>query len=201
MRDAPQTRQSLLARLADAEDHAAWSEFIKLYEPAIYRFVRRRGLQDADAREVVQEVLLNVKRMASDPPVQPMRSFRAWLSQVTKHRLIDLVRARVRRDNALSAISNQLPVHDQEQEFDGEVRHQMFLVAARRVQQLVTEPQWQSFWQTTVELQSPNEVAERLGISIGNLYVSKCRVMERIRQQIEIMQYDETGIPTADGGR
>jgi hypothetical protein len=45
----PDTRYSLLARLSDPGDVAAWSEFIEIYEDAIYRYSRSRGLQDSDA--------------------------------------------------------------------------------------------------------------------------------------------------------
>ena len=56
----PTTRASLLLRLCDSEDHEAWVEFATLYEPVIYRILRQHGLQDADARDVMQELLLAV---------------------------------------------------------------------------------------------------------------------------------------------
>src|SRR5262245_58211826 len=56
----PDTRYSLLARLADPADASAWSEFIEIYETAIYRYARSHAIQDADAREVVQQVLIAV---------------------------------------------------------------------------------------------------------------------------------------------
>ncbi len=58
----PETRHSLLRRLHDRADASAWSEFCSIYEPVIYRFAKRFHLQDADAREVSQEVLLIVSR-------------------------------------------------------------------------------------------------------------------------------------------
>ena len=58
----PSTRASLLLRLRDPQDHEAWIEFVTLYEPVIYRLLRRNGLQDADAREIMQELFLAVSR-------------------------------------------------------------------------------------------------------------------------------------------
>ena len=192
MRDAPITRMSLLAKLSEDGNEDAWQEFVDLYEPAIYRFVRRRGLQDADAREVVQEVLLNVRQLATHPPSKPIESFRGWLSQVTKNRVIDLVRSRVRREQILHL---KIEAHDiqkeNEQELSADVRHQMFILAVQRFQGVVTDMQWKSFWQTSVELQSPQQVAERLGTSVGNVYVSKCRVMEKLRSEIDSMDRNE----------
>ena len=57
MSDSPETRPSLLVRLRDPPDEQAWGEFVEIYEPLVYRLARRRGFQDADARELVQDVL------------------------------------------------------------------------------------------------------------------------------------------------
>lgn len=58
----PTTRARLLLRLRDSQDHDAWMEFVSLYEPVTYRMLRRSGLQDADAQEVMQDLLLAVNR-------------------------------------------------------------------------------------------------------------------------------------------
>jgi len=89
MKGAPETRHSLLARLQGSDNDGAWTEFVTLYEPAIYRFARRQGLQDADAREIVQEVLLNVRSLALKPPSNKMERFRAWLATVASYLNLD----------------------------------------------------------------------------------------------------------------
>ena len=66
MTDLPQTRQSLLVRLQDSADAAAWRTFVDVYAPAVFAFARRNGLQPADAADVTQDVCRNV--------VQAMRS-------------------------------------------------------------------------------------------------------------------------------
>jgi DNA-directed RNA polymerase specialized sigma24 family protein len=52
----PSTRPSLLVRLCDLSDERAWSEFTEIYGPLVHRCGRRRGLQEADAQDLVQEV-------------------------------------------------------------------------------------------------------------------------------------------------
>src|SRR5205807_1606188 len=64
MADALLTRASLLARLRDPKDRAAWQQFVELYGSLVYGFVRRRGLQDADAADLTQEVFLAVAQAA-----------------------------------------------------------------------------------------------------------------------------------------
>lgn len=191
MRDAPETRHSLLARLHGSESEVAWVEFLHLYEPAIYRFARRQGLQDADAHEVVQEVLLNVRSLASNPQNAKKEKFRAWLSAVTRNRVIDLIRKRARKENAMVQLSNR--TSDPEESFRFEVRHQMFMIASKVVQKKVSPNQWQAFWQSTIESISPVDVAQQLGMSVGNVYVSRCRVMEKLRMEIDRMTREDLG--------
>ena len=57
MDEVPDTRPSLLVRLCDPEDECAWTEFTAIYSPLIYRLACRKGFQDADAQDLVQEVL------------------------------------------------------------------------------------------------------------------------------------------------
>ncbi len=52
MDETPKTRPSLLVRIRDPQDERAWREFLDIYEPLIYRLARRKGFQDADAREL-----------------------------------------------------------------------------------------------------------------------------------------------------
>src|SRR5581483_3188670 len=56
------TRPSLLMRLRDAGDAGAWATFVDVYTPLVYGYLRRRGLQDADAADVAQEVMTEVAR-------------------------------------------------------------------------------------------------------------------------------------------
>ena len=60
MDEPPATRRSLIVKLRDPADAGAWCEFVALYEPLVYRLARRKGLQDADARDLCQEVFRTV---------------------------------------------------------------------------------------------------------------------------------------------
>ena len=80
MTSTPTTRASLLLRLCDSQDHEAWVEFVTLYEPVVYRLLRQNGLQDADARDVMQELFLTVSRNVDRwDPAKDRGSFRGWL--------------------------------------------------------------------------------------------------------------------------
>ena len=88
----PETRNTLLARLYDAEDQAAWAEFSRLYGPLIYRVARRRGLQDCDAQDIAQRVLWIVSQSASDWREGNLQGrFRGWLKRVSTNAALNLL--------------------------------------------------------------------------------------------------------------
>ena len=66
MSGLPNTRASLLLRIKDPADRDAWDEFVLIYRPVIYRMARKRGLQDADAQDLVQRVLGSVAAKIDD---------------------------------------------------------------------------------------------------------------------------------------
>jgi RNA polymerase sigma-70 factor, ECF subfamily len=192
MFDFPQTRQSLLLELGRRSDDA-WTEFLVVYETAIYRVCRSKGLQDADARDVTQEVLSAVhQRIGTWDPDSTKGSFRAWLVRVAHNISVDLITERA-RDVSVgggSEMGRQLmEVADEreseEAEFDSEYRRSLFEWAAEVVQSEVQGVTWKAFQLTTVQGLSAEEVASELEIPIGSVYTANCRVVARIRSKVK----------------
>src|SRR6187455_1376442 len=90
--DSPLTRATLLIKLRSGDDTAAWQEFAKLYGPVIYGFARKRGLQDADAADLMQDVMRSVSVAARDLNYDPRKgSFRGWLFTVTRNKVFNFL--------------------------------------------------------------------------------------------------------------
>jgi RNA polymerase sigma-70 factor (ECF subfamily) len=185
----PSTRASLLLRLRDPQDHEAWVEFATLYEPVLYRLLRRNGLQDADAREIMQELFLAVSRSIDRwDPAKERGSFRGWLRRVARNLVINWLKRRERHvvaigGSGLQEMLDLLPAAEgpETAEFDRELRRALFRRAAEQVRGEVQPPTWQAFWETGVVGTSPADAAEKLGMAVGAVRVAKCRVLARLR--------------------
>ena len=193
MDETPSTRASLLVRLGDPRDERAWSEFVDIYTPLVYRLARRRGLQDADAIDLTQEVFRSVVAAIDRFDPDPERgAFRAWLSRIARNLTINALAARDRQvrgagDTAIVRLMDELPAAPDEPaaEFDLEYRRRLFDWAAERVRAEVSDTEWQAFYMTGVEGREPRDVAAALATSVGTVYSYKSRVMARLRRLIE----------------
>jgi RNA polymerase sigma-70 factor (ECF subfamily) len=185
----PSTRGSLLLRLRDPQDHEAWLEFVALYEPVIYRLLRRNGLQDADAQEIMQELFLAVSRNIDRwDPAKERGAFRGWLHRVARNLTINWLKQRERHvmaigGSGLQALLDRLPAAEgpESAEFDRELRRALFRRAAEQVRSEVQLATWRAFWETSVLGRSPADAARKLAMTVGAIRVAKCRVLARLR--------------------
>lgn len=183
------TRASLLVRLRDATDTVAWSDFVSIYEPVIYAMARSRGLQDADAREVTQDVLISVAGAIERFDLNGEGRFGGWLARITRNAAIDRIRQRRERGSGRSDMVRaleQLPEAEPDESavFDLERQRQLFRWAAKRVRGQVQEQSWEAFWMTAVEGQAAATVAAKLEMTAGAVYVARCRVLARLKAMI-----------------
>jgi RNA polymerase sigma factor (sigma-70 family) len=200
MDEPPDTRHSLILRLRDSADEVAWREFATLYEPLVYQLARRKGLQDADARDLCQDVLLAVARAADRWDPDPSKgSFRAWLSRVARNLLINFLTRREQPGTGRTSIVELLDAQTKPDPtathlFEIEYRRRLFQWAAEKIEQEFTPDTWQAFRRTAVSGETPANVAQHLGMSVGAVYIARSRVMARIRKQVEQLGDETTSL-------
>jgi RNA polymerase sigma factor (sigma-70 family) len=179
-------------RIRDPGDRMAWADFVQLYAPLIHAYGLHRGLQDADAADLVQEVLRRVSRAISKFEYDRQRgSFRGWLLTVTRNELRKIAsrkggQARGSGDTQVQGLLEQQKANDDaDAQWDREYRWNLFLWAAERVRPEFREATWKAFWRTVVEGEPCERVAEEIQLSVGAVYIARSRVTARIRQEIE----------------
>jgi RNA polymerase sigma factor (sigma-70 family) len=187
----PLTRASLLVRLRDPDDVDAWTEFVRLYASVIYGFARKRGLQDADAADLMQEVLRSVAGAVGRLDYDPRRgTFRGWLYSITRNKVYNFLEGRRRHPrgtgdtNAHQRLEEHPGREADADDWDKEYERKAFAWAADRVRDEFQPSTWQAFWHTAVDGQSAKDVGHRLGLSPGAVYVAKSRVLARLKEEI-----------------
>jgi RNA polymerase sigma-70 factor (ECF subfamily) len=188
MAEIPPTRASLLVRLRDPRDEAAWREFIALYGPLVYNYARKQGLQDADAADLSQEVLRTVSTCVGRLEYDPSRgSFRNWLFTVVRRKLSTWRSARGNRlrgsgDPAAQQLLEQYPAPaPEEAEWEAEWEDQVFSWACAQIRKEVTDSTWQAFWRTALEGQPTKRVAAELGLTPTAVYLARHRILTRLK--------------------
>ncbi len=199
MADSPITRVSLLIRLRDGADHVAWTEFLDSYGPMLYRFVRSRGLQDADAADIVQDVMRRVGSSIGKLEYEKAKGgFRAWLFTITRNCLYSYFGKRQNNhpnvnDTAQFELLSAAPDHRNElnDAWEDEYRRQLASKAMIEVETQVEPKTWQAFYLTSIDGLSATEAGKRLELSTGAIYVAKSRVIAKLRSAIERLQEEE----------
>jgi RNA polymerase sigma factor (sigma-70 family) len=193
------TRATLLGRLyhSGAADEDAWREFVDHYGRRIYKWCRHWQLQDADAEEVTQQVLLLLLAKMKDFVYDPSRSFHAWLKTVTHHAWRNLVASRRHApagggesgqwERLLTVAARDDLVHRLERKFDCDLLERAMI----RVRIRVAPHNWDAFRLTAVDSVDAREVARRLDMKIANVYAARSNVQRLLREEVKELKRDQ----------
>lgn len=189
MQDFPETRQTLIDRIKDPDDAVAWTEFLGIYGPVVYGLARRRGLQDADAQDVTQQVFLSVSNAverwvpgAGEPP------FRAWLSTITRNAVTkELSRRKPDAASGSSSVDELLRALPadvdgvSDAEFATDSRLSALRFATEQIRPEFSDMTWRLFWESVVLGKSIADVARDAGRSTGSVYMARFKVLQRLK--------------------
>lgn len=189
------TRASLILRIQDPQDLAAWDEFACIYGPVIFNVATSRGFQAADAEDLVQEVFMAVASSISNWLQRDDRgSFLAWLLRIARNAAVDMITQRATRSigrdgsEARDFLAKLPAPSELSNVLDLEYERVVFRWAAERVRESVAEHTWRAFWLTSIEELSVETVATQLNTRPGNIYFARSRVMARIKELVQKYQ-------------
>src|SRR5262245_53235372 len=171
------THLSLLRRLRDSpDDQSAWKEFVDRYGPKIRTWCARWGLQEADALDVTQTVLVRLAAKMRSFVYDPSGSFRAWLRTLARHAWSDFLDDRQRGQRgsgdsqAVKALESAEARDDLEKRLEEVFDLELLELATDRVQQRVQPQTWDAFRLTAIEGLAGAEAAERLGMQVATVF-------------------------------
>lgn len=185
------TRITLLGRLRrDPGDQEAWREFVDHYGTKIMGWCLKWRMQEADAQDVTQNVLLKLAQKMRDFQYDPARSFRAWLKRIVQNACSDFVENRNRAglgsgDSQIGQLLHQTEAREDllkhlEEEFDREIMQE----AMFRVRLRVAPQTWQAFQLTAIEGLAGADAAERIPMQVAQVYVAKRRVQKMLQEEV-----------------
>jgi RNA polymerase sigma-70 factor (ECF subfamily) len=192
---AGRTSPTLLMRLAQSpRDEGAWAAFVAKYGEQLRRWCRHWGLQEADADDVTQRVLLDLARQMPEFAYDRSKRFRAWLKTVA-HRAWQKYVAALRRpghgtgDSEVGAMLDTVTARDDlaarlDREFDLELLEAAMAAVRGRVQAAT----WEAFRLLALEKRSGEEAAAALGMSVDAAFKARSNVTKLLREEMKRLE-------------
>ena len=190
MAEFPENNHSLIARVQDLDDGASWTEFLGIYQPVVFRMARKRGLQDADAHDVVQQVFVSISRAIErweESPDKP--PFRAWLATIARNAINNSLTRRPRdaasgSSSVIDLLNAQPVAAETSAEIRAEAKKEFVRWAAEQIRGEFTTDTWDVFWRTAIEGQPIADVVKTTERTAGSIYVIRYRVIARLKEKI-----------------
>ncbi|WP_020470170.1 RNA polymerase sigma factor [Zavarzinella formosa] len=180
-------------------DPVAWSRFVTLYGPKIYAWCRAWKLQEADAEDVTQAVLMKLVFVLREFEYDPRKSFRAWLKTVTHHVWRDFAKHQARFENRTdrAALLEQAQARESLADALSDAFDEELLETAMTRVRLRVEPQtWEAFRLLAFVGCTGRETADRLGMTVAGVFLSRSRVQRMLRDELGRL---ENPVPASAG--
>lgn len=179
------TSLSLLQRVRSGTETQSWNRFVRIYTPIVHQWIRAKGVSAGDANDLVQEVFRALIRALPTLELKQKGSFGRWLRTVTTNKCNDYFRRQARRPAKTNSEAEHWETTEDDDFVEAEYR-KMLAQRALKIMQSEFEPTtWKACWMHVVSGLSAAKIAEELGISTNAVYVSKSRVLRRLREELD----------------
>jgi RNA polymerase sigma-70 factor (ECF subfamily) len=195
------TRASLLSRLKNWDDQDSWKDFFDTYWKLIYAVAIKSGLSDAEAQDVVQDTVISVAKKMQEFKYDPaMGTFKGWLLQLTRWRILNQLKKRLPRNAAQTGSDDggtgtstldRLPdpsALDLTAYWNEEWEKNLIDTAIERVKTQTSARQYEIFYLHVVKKFSAPEVAETLNVSRAQVYLAKLRVSALVKKIVRKLE-------------
>jgi RNA polymerase sigma-70 factor (ECF subfamily) len=178
----------------DPTDQAAWGVFVEHYGRPIYRWCRRWKLQDADADDVTQDVLVKLAQKLRTFAYDPSRSFRGWLKTLAHHAWRDFVdssrraQAAAGNNQAWEQMQTLEAREDLIQRLQEAFDHEVLQAAKVRVRLRVAPHTWEAFRLVALEGRPVADVAATVHMQVAMVYVAKSKVQKMLQEEIQKLE-------------
>jgi RNA polymerase sigma-70 factor (ECF subfamily) len=178
------TSQSLLERLRRPDDEVAWGRFTTLYTPLLYCWARRLVGQPADAADLVQDVLTTLVHQLPQFRYDPGKSFRAWIRSILLNRWRTLCRRPPPLPLTADPVAGSAGTELLDEQDEARYRRHLLRETLRLLRSEFSATFWKAFEEHVLDGRPVEEVAARLNVAPGTVYVAKSRVFKRLRQEL-----------------
>ncbi|MDF7826781.1 RNA polymerase sigma factor [Pontiellaceae bacterium B12227] len=188
-----QTRQTLLMRAKNQDDHAAWEEFAAYYRDFIDMVLHQMNLYSVDMDDLAQEILLKIWKSLPNHIYDKDRArFRTWLSRLIRNQVLDHIRTTQRRTRKHVAAAGDETIDsmpmitepDVEKIIQKEWEVHIVQLALKNISSLFSERAIEAF-SLSIDGKSTVEIAEQLGVKPNSVTKLKNRVKERLMKEIK----------------
>jgi RNA polymerase sigma-70 factor (ECF subfamily) len=193
------TSASLLGRLRQAaKDQQAWAEFVRRYGAQILHWCQKWNLQEADAQDVTQIVLVKLAEKMQTFQYDPARSFRAYLKTLTNYALCDFLEGRKRPgvgaggSVALDVLETVEARADLLERLKNAFDQELLEEAMERIQTRVEPRTWEAFRLTAIEGMSGAEVGEKLSMKVATVFKARSKVQQMLQEEIRRLDEAES---------
>lgn len=188
--DPFQTSVTLIHRLQqNPDDSQAWKDFTEKYAPLIRLWSRQWKLQEADAEDLLQNVLLEISRNKQLAQFRQEGRFRYWLKTIVYRSWCDLLK-RLQRpgggsgdSQVLQLLHNVAARDDLLNRLDREYRRELLELAMTEVKSRVQPSTFEAWRMMSLDNASGAETSNSLNMTTGAVFVAKSRV-DRLMSEV-----------------
>lgn len=176
------TRATLIQRLKNWEDQSSWQDFFDTYWKLIYGVAIKGGLTPPEAEDIVQDTIVSVaKHMPTFQYDSSIGSFKTWLFNMTRWRMIDYLR---KKHQTPSASSRHRADHSEPTEEETHTIHRLMDPASKELYAL-----WTREWDANLLDTAVAKIKRRVDpekYQIFNFYVNKGWPVEKVAKHFDL---------------